>query len=541
MRKLSPLCAVLICIFALNFTAAAAELPKLETKVRTLAVFKNGLGFVFRSGKTPLADGWADMAETPPAALGTLWIGTTNPLERVEEVVAYKSAPDKERDPQSLVELMELNVGKSLGITYTTGGSGEAKYILGKMLASAGQIVLIQATGAFGSGKVAIKKDAIQSVEVLDGDAVLKMKDTASVNRAKVRVGGKAKSAEITLAYLEKGITWSPSYLINIRDEKTADITLEAVLANDGEDLDDTDVSFVVGFPNFQFADITTPLSLQQSVASFISALASGGSQNRYAGTARVMAQSVAYNYAAYDMDAGASSWQPDLSYSSTKPMAGESNEDLYLYQQKSMTLKKGDRARYTVFTGKAAYEHVYELDVPDSMNVDYFGNRSSDRAQDDETQVWHVLRLENTTGQPWTTAPALAVNGSMPIAQDTLKYTPPKGKNTLKLTVATDIRAQQEQVEASRTAVTIVRRDYDEVTVKGKLTIRSYKPKPVKLSVKKSIVGEVLEASDSGKIVKVVKKLNSVNPDSQVSWEFELAPGAEKVLTYQYKVLIYR
>ena len=82
MRKLSPLCAVLICIFALNISIAA-ELPKLETKVKTVACFKNGLGFVFSSGKTPLADGWADMAETPPAALGTLWIGTMNPLERV--------------------------------------------------------------------------------------------------------------------------------------------------------------------------------------------------------------------------------------------------------------------------------------------------------------------------------------------------------------------------------------------------------------------------------------------------------------------------
>lgn len=40
---------------------------------------------------------------------------------------------------------------------------------------------------------------------------------------------------------------------------------------------------------------------------------------------------------------------------------------------------------------------------------------------------------------------------------------------------------------------------------------------------------------------MRVVKRLNSVNPDSQVSWEFDLAPGAEKVLTYQYKVLIYR
>lgn len=221
---------------------------------------------------------------------------------------------------------------------------------------------------------------------------------------------------------------------------------------------------------------------------------------------------------------------------------AGESNEDLYLYSQPHVTLKKGDRARYTVFTSKVPYEHAYELDVPDTMNVDYYGNRTSDgREKDNEPQVWHVLKLENTTQYPWTTAPALAINGPMPIAQDTLKYTPPKGKNTLKLTVATDIRATQEQMETAREQVSVLRHDYDKVTVDGKLTIHSFKPKPVKITVKKAIVGEVAEASDSGNIVKLAKRLNSVNPDSQITWEFELAPGAEKVLTYQYKVLVYR
>lgn len=540
MGKRSLICMTLICVLALPLVVSGAELPVLQTKVRTLAVFKNGLGFAFRSGTAAPVDGWVDMNETPPAALGTLWIGTTNPLERVEEVVAYKSVPDKQRDPLSLGELVDLNVGKDLGITYTTGGSGEAKYIQGKVLSSTGQIVLVQTANI--AGKWAIKKDSIQSVNITGNEAVLKAKDTTSVNRSKARIGGKPKSAEITLAYLEKGVTWSPSYLVNIRDEKTADITLEAVLANDAEDLEDTDISFVVGYPNFMFADITTPLSLQQSVAAFVQALAGGRSTNEAGGYGRVMTQSVMYNYAAYDAPAAASSWQPDLSYSATKPMTGESNEDLYMYHQSHVTLKKGDRSRYTVFTGKIPYEHVYQLEVPDGMNIDWYGRRTGDRdAKDDDTQVWHVLRLQNTTEHPWTTAPALATNGAMPVAQDTLRYTPPKGKSTLKLTVATDVRAVQEQVEASRRQVSMFRQEFDEVTVNGKLAVRSYKSKPVKLTVTKSMVGEVTESSEGGKAVKVVKRLNSVNPDSQISWEFELAPGAEKVLTYSYKVLINR
>ena len=76
---------------------------------------------------------------------------------------------------------------------------------------------------------------------------------------------------------------------------------------------------------------------------------------------------------------------------------------------------------------------------------------------------------------------------------------------------------------------------------MKGKLTLHSYKTKPVKLSVRKSIQGEVVEASDKGKTVKLAQALSAVAPNSQVSWEFDLAPGAEKVLSYQYAVLLRR
>lgn len=531
MRTRCLLCMIMMLNCAIVLPVVVfADIPTLETKVKTVAAFKNGLAFVFRSGNATLADGWVDMNELPPAALGTMWIGTTNPLERVEEVVAYKRTDENARDAQSIGELVDLNVGNTVGLRCST----EPVNVRGKILSSTGQIVIVQ---TFEGGRVAIKKDAIQSVEMAS-DAVVKGKVVS--NRARARIGGKSKSAEVTMAYLEKGITWSPSYLINIRDAQMADITLDAVLANDAEDLQDAEVSFVVGYPNFQFADITNPMSLQQTVAAFVQALASGRPQI-YEQMGRVMAQSIAYNAAAYDM-AAETAWRPELAYSAAQPMAGESNEDLYLYSQPHVTLKKGDRARYTIFTGKVPYEHAYELDVPDTMNIDYYGNRASDgRDKDNDPQVWHVLKLENTSQYPWTTAPALAINGPMPVAQDTLKYTPPKGKNTLKLTVATDIRATQEQMEVAREQVSILGRGYDKITVDGKLTVRSYKPRPVKLTVRKAIVGEVAEASDGGKIVKLAKKINSVNPESQVTWEFELAPSAEKVLTYQYKVLVYR
>lgn len=531
--------AICISVFALGCAAGVLakgdDLPVVKPKVKTVAAFKNALGFVYKCGETKLQNGWAQMNEIPAAALGTLWIGTTSPRERVEEVLSTKATTKSEVDAASYSDLLDSNVGRKLTMLCSLTASGEPETITGTVLSkTSGQFVLVKTDDG---RTVAVSKDSIRMI-TLDADSSVKHTLETESNIAKIRVGGNLPSAEITVAYLEKGITWSPSYLINIQNDKLASITLQAVLANDMEDLEDVDVSFVVGYPNFMFADTLSPFLLQQSVASFTNAL----SANRPASAgylsngflSNTMTQSVMYNTADYDQ------WRPELSYSAGKPMAGESSEDLFFYHQPHVTMKKGDRAMYTVFTSKVPYEHVYLWDVPDSMNINDWGGRISnnDRGNSDKEQVWHALKIDNDTSQPWTTAPAFVVNGSNPLAQATMDYTPSGGRNTVKLTVATDIRGEQSQTEVSREPKRIRNNDYDEVTVDGMLTISNFKKDPVKLIIKKAIVGDVLQ-SGSGNVVKQAKKLTAVNVQSQITWEFTLAPGEEKKLDYRYKVLV--
>ncbi len=526
--------------------SAAGDAPKLKTSVKTLAAFKNGLGFVFRTGQTNLDKGWARMDEIPPAALGTLWIGTTTPGARVQEVRSFKDKTEEDVDPTNISELLEANNGRKVRLTVLTHGEPAVESFEAQLVSVPRGAALLIVKLPDGSIRAMNRADVVGLT--LDPQAPIKKKAEKVTNAAKLRVEGvgdrpSPASAEISLAYLEKGITWTPSYLVNIRDGKQADITLEAVLANDVEDLEDVQVSFVVGYPNFIFADLITPLALQQTVADFVGRLAgepSDGPRSSRSRLSNVMSQSVEYNIAAY----GASSpWSPEAAYSATQPMPGESNEDLYFYRQPGVSLKKGDRVRYTVFTGKAPYEHIYEWVVPDDSKIDWRGYRQDDgrSAEQIVNQVWHSLRLENKTNEPWTTAPAFTVNGPMPVAQDTLKYTPPGGKNTLKLTVATDVRADQVQTEASRELVKIGYTEYDLINVDGKLMVRNLKPAKIRVNVKKQLTGEVLEAGQDGKSRKVAESLAAANPRSEIEWEFDLASGAEKELTYKYKVLIRR
>ncbi len=538
-------------------------LPLLKPKVKTIAAFKNGLGFVFKAGETKLKDGWARMDELPPAALGTLWIGTTSKAGVVTDVISYKQKVTDEVEAITQAELLSANVGKRLVLTYYAGG--EVRRVEGTLLsapldrkpdetvlspavaaasgwrppteASRSEIVLLRVATNDTVKILSLNKSSIQSLELADGSE-LKTKIEKEKARAKIHVGNNPKSAELTVAYLEKGIVWSPSYRVNIEKEKIADITLDAVLANDMEDLENVEVSFVVGYPNFLYADMLSPLTLQQTVGNFIQALMSGDRRSDQVGRfGNVMSQSIAYNTANFDTSSRAGA-----TYSATQPMAGETSEDLYFYKKTPVTLKKGDRARYAVFNASVPYEHLYQWDIPDSMNVDDRGYRQdSGNRKEPENHVWHVLRFENTTKQPWTTAPAFTMNGTMPVAQDVLNYAPPGAKTTLRLTVATDIRAEQSQTEKARKQTNIVGRTFDEVMVAGKLKVTNWKSKETCIIIKKSLVGEVLETEADGKVTKVARKLTAVNPNSEIEWEFHLPGGKDKEINYSYKVLVYR
>jgi hypothetical protein len=45
-----------------------------DSKISSVSVFKNGLGFFTREGEVKLRDGWCTVSEIPPASFGTLAI-----------------------------------------------------------------------------------------------------------------------------------------------------------------------------------------------------------------------------------------------------------------------------------------------------------------------------------------------------------------------------------------------------------------------------------------------------------------------------------
>jgi hypothetical protein len=536
-----------ITIFLLS-TAIALDkedsIPLLNTKPKNIAVFKNGLGFFIREGETTLKDGWAVATYVPDAALGTLWIGTLDKDAQLEEVVAFMENVKSETNAVTFPELLKANIGKSVIITaYNQIIEGiiksvpedrmpysEASQLTPQNVPPQAAAITIIKTE---KGDVAINKNAITKIE-FPANYFTKILSQRREKRIKFRVNSPEKKANLSLSYLQKGISWIPSYLVNIEDPEKARITMKAVLINDVENLEDAEVFFVVGYPNFVYADVLSPLTLGQALNQFIGALEGGDSRrNEYGRMANIMRQSVTFAE-----EAPASSL--DASYATLKGVPGASEEDLFLYHKKGISLNKGERAYYHIFSQQVDYKHIYEWDVPDTINVDPRGYQQSGQPEKVPEQVWHSIKLTNSTDYPWTTAPALTISGWKPLAQDIINYTPKGTKTNLKLTVATDIKTNKHEYEIERQRdVRLYQYSYDLVTVTGELYIKNAKAKDVSMEIKKKITGEVIEVSHEGKVEKVAEGLRGVNYNSFISWEIPVKAGDEVQITYTYKVYI--
>jgi hypothetical protein len=551
-RAIAVLLFSLLLVLLLGWLRAEAQAPKdlpdVTLRTTSVAAFKNGLGFFIRQGTARIANGQARIPFVPEASLGSMWLAPNDRGVTIEELVAYRYKLPKERSIDSLDELLQNSVGKTVTVTFNqkdytgevlgfskpeppTTPSRADPYAASIVPALPGRVLLMKV------GDAVLAMDP-RSVTLLSGKAMPNMtiKEDSEAKALRFTLKGAGDSANLTMGYLQKGLGWTPSYLISLQDEKTARITMQAVLTDDVEDLTNAQVFFVVGVPNFQFADQWSPMALQQTLMEYMrdAERPVTGRQFSNALTAQSVGGIVQGREAeTFEATVGA--------------LEGAPEEDLFLYSRPGVTLAKGERATYNIFAANVGYEHIYEWEVTDSPQVDIYGNRvnnsySNNAADQRMTNVvWHSVRLKNGSGFPWTSAPAMVISGTKALSQDTLLYTPKGGSTNLKMTIATDVRTDKKEVEVERQPKALYRNgnEFEAVTVEGTLKLKSYKSKEIALKVYRSLVGEVISATDAGQTEKLGEGIRGVNPTSRITWDVNLQPGNEKVITYRYKILV--
>jgi hypothetical protein len=495
-------------------------------KTKSISIFKNGSAFYIKNATVNTKDGGYTVSEGLPAPLfGTFWMFSKS--KELNGISSFDDDVKKKTDVISIHDMLLANLGSEVTLF-----SGEDQ-LKGKIEKVNAKIVVLSNGGKWSAVELSgVRKMELESEPNMQFDLEQKQK-VLHVNFL-----SKKPKQELDLMYMQKGLGWLPNYLIELKDEKTAQLTLRAAVINDAEDIENTDISFVVGVPNFKYAHMVSPLFGTKEVASFL-----GGLGNRYSNLRNEMdnfgnsiaSQSISYNV---DEDWAGNSFTPSS-------VDGASHEDLYFYNIKNVSLKKGGRALHTILQTEVPIEHIYEVDLPQNGNNDIY-RRSLNFSSNHSNEVWHSIKINNNCGKPFTTGTAMVTKLTdgkrKPISEDKLTYTPDAGHSFLKLTTAPEVNIVDNEKEVSRVANK--KKDhngyyYDLVTVEGEVRVKNYKDKKIDLNIRRAVVGKLTSSAPDWKTSKQVTLYGTLNEVNDVCWEIKMGANESKLIKYKYEILI--
>ena len=548
--------AILLALAACGFTAFAQE-RTFSPEIKRVAVFKNGYAFTYREGEVRPNANWSFTTNTPVGVLGTVWGYSTSPNVRVDQLLAseFLSATKTER-VEDIAEFLIANEGKRIRFLDSYNVVFEGVYeILSRHRGFENErnpqagygpefdLNSITLSLKTESGVMLIPANSVRKIEILDTQPNLSRPKKEKLVRLGIKTNG-AKDGQpvnVGIAALERGIRWIPAYRVEVKGDpiREAKLELEANVVNDLADLINTEINFVVGVPHFMFQDTASPLSINTAFAG-VSSNFRRDESNRMSNAIQSQVMTTADGIGMDDASPTIAGEERSTSFSA---------EQLYLYQTNLLALKKGERATTRLFSLTVPCSEVFEWTINDVSDVQQrylnpggYSGQPINSLQDLSTKIWYALRLKNTTGMPWTTAPAISFRDWKPLGQDLLKFTGVGGEEVLRVTPATEVLGFHSLEEKTRTKERLrwngYDADFDLVTVEGTIRIRNVQKQPVELVLTRNLVGQVASASDEAKITKSGLNLQSVNSNSVIKWNVKIPPG-EKELKYMYNVYV--
>lgn len=405
-------------------------------------------------------------------------------------------------------------------------------------------------------GDVLLPVGQVRSIMAKEMKTTLAKNLTTSkkTKRLTFKFDGAGKKQAMTLMYFRPGIRWVPTYRVSLTKnaakdaaQKMADISLQAELLNEAEDLDDVPVDIVVGVPNFRFRGVPSPLVLEATLRNALAEAAPDIMGNGSQLSNALYTQRTA-DFRRNQANAGA---QDGVPVNLPGELTGGGAQDLFVYNLPKISQGKGDRIAVPIFTAKSPYEDIYTWDVHITKQDNAAapgGSGVNSPLVLSKNEVWHQIVLTNNTNVPWTTGAAMIMQGNQPLAQELLTYSPPKDEVRVPVTVSVDTRGSLEEKEINRELKSIQWEGYQYARIERELKLDLCNNKSIEIEVEITlrVGGKVTKATHDGKIT--LSGYNpadwtnyqghpAVNNSSTVTFKGKLKPGdkLEPVVTYHY------
>lgn len=491
--------------------------------VREVTIYKDGHAFVEHRGRVPTSGADVVLDQLPAPVIGTVWAYSPDPAAKLVGVVAGRRLVEVERTSLSIVELLLGNPGAEVSITEHDSRPPYAATIIGVPERGAREL---HATDPAGTDVRTLERAGVVHLKTAEGVRVLpldrirdvtfrappqmKFTNTERRNALTLRLDWQGKpaatEAEIGLVYLQRGIRWIPSYRVAIDGQGTASVRLQATLLNEMVDLDDVTAQLVIGAPSFLFKETLDPIALQDALAQLSQFFAQPGAPQTAGQIASnfdnaLRTQTARMGEYSGGVPAGGGMADP-------RDLAGERNEDLFVFTLPHVTLRKGERLIVPVAECTLPYQDVFTLDLPFSPPAEIQPQIRSDQQADlqrllEAPRVMHKLRLENKGQYPLTTAPALILRDGRVLGQGLMTYTSIGGNSDVEVTAAVDVQLTKEEKETGRNPNAEKWNDdwYSRIDLAGVIRLCNHRANPVDVEVRRYVLGHPGEASHAATV----------------------------------------
>ncbi|MBN2492958.1 MAG: hypothetical protein JXR96_00100 [Deltaproteobacteria bacterium] len=528
------------CLLLASAAASAGE-QKVDSRVESVGLFKNGLAVVSRIVQVP-GPGVYRLEDVPEPVHGTFW------LESDAKVTARVSRRSVEV-PASVTPglLQEDLAGCRVTVHFADGRTPPAS---GRVVTPPAEPAVRDASPPAvgfasmpqpasparflvledGGERVFVDASRIASIRVEGARASVKRRKAVML----LEVGKTARRpASIRISYLAKGMAWAPSYRVDISDPAKLVLTQKAIIRNELEPLEETAVRLISGFPNVEFGHVSSPLSPETSLQAFFAALSRAPRSWDHVSMGNVVTQqAVRFNRVAPEQGL-------DLSAIPT----GD-GVDLHEQDIGRQTLGLGDALAVQTASARAPYQRIVEWIVPDTRDA-YGRSLPEHRRQQDpdqyEESAWDAIRFRNPLAFPMTTAPAMIVEGDRFNGQRLSTWVNRGEMCSLRITKALSVRTlhREEEVKQKRKEIYLGGDRYYRAAIDGNLKASNHRNETVSLVIQRSFSGKLLKVDGKPECILLPEGVDSVNRRNQCTWRLKLKPGQLIELGYQYSLLV--
>ena len=464
--------------------AEPAPEPLAKSKITSVGVFKSGFALVQQQIDVPGA-GTYQLDIAPNPVHGTFWIKSNCEVESALKLREFDT-------PRQQGGLQDELAGKEVVIHLKDKGPGITGTVEPPSRNLSSFVILKTATGSSYINLAEISSISVKGEAKGQKNAVKEQRPVLVLT-----VGKTDKKPAITLSYMTRGLSWAPSYLVEITDGKTLTIEMAAAVRNEFADLQDTEIKLMTGAPAIEFANVVSLLSPKQNIETFLSGLRS------------------------------------DV-------VAGGDSTDMQFTSIGDRSMKAGESLSLSVGRAKVEYERVVEWNV------------ASDESGSIAEETWDVLHFKNPFAFPMGTAAALVMDKDQFKSQRTCSRALVGESSSLRFARSQDMRTrgQENEEQAKKTdakdpkdpkaeLVRIGVHEYRRATIDGEMTVTNQRKQPSKVILRRAIKGKVVRVDVEAKVQAYEEGIRSVNPSHEVVWTVSLGAGEEKTVRYRYQALI--